>query len=153
MEEERIISVMEMIKRFGVLLVVFAILQTACSKNEKAVAVESGEELKMKQMDAFHLILTEAYHPYTDSANLKPVRLLAEEMAMQAKALASDSLQEKLNSDVTTLQLEKLRDECRTLARLVRNAATDKEIVSVLDTLNNTFHIIMENWKNEAHNH
>jgi len=65
---------------------VVAIGFTSCSTKEKSVEAEAttteSDPNEWPEMDSFHMIMAEAFHPYKDSANLEPVKRLAEEMAV-----------------------------------------------------------------------
>jgi hypothetical protein len=108
------------------------------------------------QMDSFHLIMAESFHPYKDSANLEPVKRLAEEMAQNAEAWAAAALPEKVNNDEMKALLQQLKADTRALADKIQSGATDDEIGSSLKALHNSFHSIMEGWHksvSESHEH
>ena len=60
-------------------------------------------------MESFHMVMAEAYHPYKDSANLEPVKSLAENLAKESEKGGR-------------FPLEKLKKDCRALADQVKEA-------------------------------
>jgi len=51
----------------------------SCSQKEKSLVL-SGlvDEDEWLEMDSFHLIMTEAFHPFTYADNLEPVKRMAQ---------------------------------------------------------------------------
>jgi hypothetical protein len=107
-------------------------------------------------MDSFHMIMAEAFHPYKDSANLEPVKRLAEEMALEANKWAATALPAKVDSETVQAQLIQLAEDSRSLADKIKNSASDDEVGSSLKALHDSFHVIMETWNGasgEEHKH
>lgn len=107
------------------------------------------------EMDSFHMVMAEAFHPYKDSANLEPAKQLVEEMALEAEKWASSSLPEKVNTEAVKASLNQLKTDTRTLADQIKSGATDEVIGASLKSLHDSFHGIMEAWNGagEAHEH
>jgi hypothetical protein len=122
----------------------------ACSRNEKAIAEDDSE---WEEMDSFHLIMAEAFHPYKDSANLEPVRRLADELAQQAEKWASAPLPDKIKNDEMKAQLNQLISDTRALSAKIQSGASDEEIGTMLQNLHESFHSIMEAWNGGHHEH
>ncbi len=98
------------------------------------------------EMDSFHLIMAEAFHPYKDSANLEPVKRLAAEMATEAEKWAAASLPQKVDNGEMKNQLNILKADARAFAEMIEGGAPDETIGSSLTALHDTFHSIMETW-------
>jgi hypothetical protein len=79
----------------------FCGMLSCTSKTETTEATESSsaDSEEWKEMDSFHMIMAEAFHPYKDSTNLAPAKKLAEEMAAEAEKWAAAELPEKVNTD------------------------------------------------------
>jgi hypothetical protein len=120
----------------------------ACSKKESN-AEESSDE--WPEMDSFHMIMADAYHPFKDSANLAPAKRLAEEMALEAVRWQEAPLPEKVSNDDMKAQLEKLKMESRTFADQVKSNVDDVTLGNSLTGLHESFHKIMEAWHGEKH--
>lgn len=117
-----------------------------------AEAAASGKG-DWKEMDSFHMIMAETFHPYKDSANLQPAKTHAEHLAMEADKWASSILPEKVNNDETKTRLEKLKADTRGLADKVKAGAPDTEIGAQLTTVHELFHEIQESWYGDGGEH
>lgn len=131
-----------------------------CSNKENAseqteVITENTNTDEWPQMDSFHMIMAEAFHPYKDSANLAPVKVLAEEIASEAETWAASSLPVKVDNDDMKAQLNQLKTDTRALADKIKGGASDEDIGSSLMALHDSFHGIMEAWQGsgEMHEH
>jgi hypothetical protein len=98
------------------------------------------------ELDSFHMIMAEAFHPYKDSANLEPVKRLAKEMATEADKWAAAPLPEKVDNDEMKNQLKILKADAHAFAEMIEGGAPDETIGSSLTALHDTFHSIMEAW-------
>jgi hypothetical protein len=106
-------------------------------------------------MDSFHMIMSESFHPYKDSANLEPVKRLAEEMATEAEKWSNASLPAKVDNEEMKASLQQLKNDTRSLADKIKSGASDEEIGTQLNALHDSFHAIMEAWNGggEKHEH
>ncbi|NJN28907.1 MAG: hypothetical protein HC819_24550 [Cyclobacteriaceae bacterium] len=144
-----------------ILLLTLAVGFTSCSTKEMAEsepesATSSNDPDEWPDMDSFHMIMAEAFHPYKDSTNLGPVKVLAEEMAQEADKWAAASLPDKVNSEAVQAQLNQLKQDSRSLADKIKGGASDEEIGNSLKGLHDVFHGIMEAWNGasgEEHQH
>ncbi len=118
----------------------------ACGKKESGDN-ESTDE--WPEMDSFHMIIADAYHPFKDSANLAPAKKLAEEMAWEAVRWQEATLPKKVDNDDMKQQLEKLRTESRAFADQVKSNVSDTELGNSLTALHESFHKVMEAWYGE----
>ncbi|MCE7864324.1 MAG: hypothetical protein DYG99_12360 [Bacteroidetes bacterium CHB5] len=131
----------------------------ACAKKEEAQVNEdtaSAEVNDWAELDSFHMIMAEAFHPFKDSANLEPVKTLAEELASEADKWAAASLPANVDNDEVKGMLAKLKTDTRSLADKVKAGATNEELGADLTTLHDSFHGIMEAWnksKGKEHKH
>jgi hypothetical protein len=143
-------------KRIFVYALVFALTGFAsCTSKTESTSTTTEESDEWKEMDSFHMIMAEAFHPFKDSSNLAPVKKLAEEMATEADKWASASLPTKVDNEEVKEELQKLKTDTRALADLIKSGADDKAIGSSLDALHDSFHEIMEAWHGggEKHEH
>lgn len=133
-------------------LIVLILLTVACaSKMDKASA---SEEKNWKEMDDFHMVMAETFHPYKDSANLEPAKSRAEELVASAEKWASSPIPEKVNNSEMKDKLETLKKESSILVSKV-SEADDKAIAAQLTKVHDLFHTIQEEWYGggEAHEH
>ncbi len=127
---------------------------SSCDKSKSdSKDVTSVDSDEWKEMDSFHLIMADAFHPYKDSANLAPVKKLAEDMAMEANKWASAPLPEKVNNGDVKQSLNKLKEDTHALSELVKSGADDATISTALNSLHDSFHGIMEAWHKGGENH
>jgi hypothetical protein len=135
-------------------LVVFVaclIVVAACKKNPPA---ESEAEAEWSQMDAYHMVMAEAFHPFKDSSNLAPAKGLAPELATAADQWTSTPIPEKINTDEVRRQLEKLKADSHAFADHVKASSSDEQLGKELTALHATFHELMEAWSGkEKHDH
>ena len=133
-----------------ILITFLLLIVAACAKKS-----ETSSSDEWPEMDSFHMVMAEAFHPYKDSANVEPVKRLAGEMALEAARWQSSDLPDKVNTDEVKGQLEKLMVGTRALADQVKAGASDEEIGTALTTLHDSFHRITEAWHGggEKHKH
>jgi hypothetical protein len=136
------------------LLMIVGVTFYSCSLKDKAESNEKQpDENEWVEMDSFHMIMSEAFHPYKDSANLEPVRRLAVEIAQEAEKWASASLPEKVKNDKMKASLNQLKADTRALSEMIKGGASDEEIGTSLQTLHDSFHAIMETWNGGGMDH
>lgn len=104
-----------------------------------------GEEQEWKQMDDFHMIMAETFHPYKDSANLEPAKARALELLKSANEWMAAPLPEQVDTDEVRSSLRELRSDAQKLAESVKSA-DDNEIAGHLTKLHDTFHVLQEHW-------
>jgi len=140
------------LKIFTLALFLSASIFYACAPKEKEHTEEAkADAYEWPEMDSFHLIMAEAFHPYKDSSNLEPVKRLAEEMATEVDKWAGATLPEKVNTDEVKAQLQQLKSDTRALADKIKASAPDEEIGASLTALHDSFHSIMEAWHGGHH--
>ena len=130
--------------RTSLLLSLLLLTALACSK--KTEVAEEADSVEWPEMDSFHMIMAEAFHPFKDSTNLEPAKKLAEEMAVEAAKWQSTTIPEKVNNDNVKALLEKLKTDTRAFADGVGSGVTDEDLGKKLTSLHDDFHSIMEAW-------
>jgi hypothetical protein len=120
----------------------------ACaSKKEEAhehnIAADDPEV--WEEMDAFHMVMAETYHPFKDSANLEPIKMRASELMDAANEWVLAPLPAKVDNEEVKSNLEKLKTEAVTLAETVKTS-DDNVIAEQLTQLHDTFHRLQEAW-------
>jgi hypothetical protein len=138
-----------------VLTVLFAV---ACAtKKEEAATTAKEEQKEWKEMDDFHMVMAEAFHPFKDSANLAPAKAKAGDLAASAQQWANAPVPEKVNNDEMKGKLEELKNQTAAFVQTVASA-DDKVIGDELTKLHDLFHAIQEAWYGdkegeEGHDH
>jgi len=117
----------------------------ACSEKQKEAA-EGEDDVEWKEMDEFHAVMADVYHPLKDSNNLEPIKKDAGNLAAAATKWAQAKVPSKVDNEDTKELLAKLEDGCQQLKQLVNDKADDQEIATKLTALHDTFHSVMEKW-------
>ena len=134
--------------RTSVLLSLILLAAMACSKK---ATEETADAEEWPEMDSFHMVMAEAFHPFKDSTNLEPAKKLAEEMAVEAAKWQAAPIPEKVNNDNVKALLEKLKTDTRTFADGASADMTDEDLGKKLTSLHDEFHSIMEAWHGGEH--
>jgi hypothetical protein len=123
-------------------VVFVALLAIACSdkKNDKVANNDAWPE-----MDEFHSIMADSFHPYKDSANLEPAKANAVEMAKVAEKWASAPLPEKVDNDEIKSNLAQLKNDANTFVQTAQSGDSVK-IGESLTSLHDQFHKLQESW-------
>lgn len=133
--------------------VLFLMVFACANKKEEAQESAVADQKEWKEMDDFHLVMAETFHPYKDSANLEPVKAQAGELAASAEKWASAALPEKVNTDAMRDKLEQLKKESAALVQTV-STGTDQAIGDQLTKVHDVFHAINADWYGvEEHGH
>lgn len=96
-----------------------------------------------KEMDDFHLLMAEAFHPYKDNKDLAPAKAKAGELAAAAEKWANAPLPEKVNNDEVKTKLEQLKTGTASFVETVKSG-DDTKIADELTRLHDQFHEIQE---------
>jgi hypothetical protein len=130
-----------------------SLVWTACTgKKEDSPATTVSDSKEWKEMDEFHMIMAETFHPYKDSADLKPVKDKALELVAVADKWSNAPLPEKVNSDEMKTRLQTLKGETEVLADVVQNGQ-DSAIGDQLNKVHDLFHEIQEAWYADGDGH
>lgn len=142
-------------KSISYLLILVAVaVVIACSGKKESAEVANNEE--WPEMDEFHMVMAESFHPFKDSANLEPAKANAEEMARVAEKWANAPLPEKVNNDEVKNQLAQLKTGAAEFTQVIQSGDTTK-IKESLTGLHDLFHKLQETWyandKEHGHEH
>lgn len=134
----------------NIVLFALTLLTFACASKKE----EAADQKEWKEMDEFHMIMAETFHPYKDSANLEPAKTRAGELATDADKWASAALPEKVNNDEMKSKLEQLKTETTSFLQIV-STSDPKAIGDQLTKIHDLFHSIQEDWYGggEGHEH
>ena len=125
----------------------------ACDKKQEAkddTNNDAADQKDWKEMDDFHMVMAETFHPYKDSSDLAPVKAKAGDLVASADKWVSAPLPEKVNNDDMKAKLQELKSQSESLRDIVQTGK-DEEIGSQLTMLHNTFHKIQEMWYEGGH--
>jgi hypothetical protein len=144
-------------KKIWMMAVAATILVAACGTKKDEASNEATDTTQValqewKEMDAYHMLMAEAFHPFKDSANLEPAKSLAADLVKSAEAWVNAPLPEKVNNDEVKTKLQELKAGSDALATAVAGGKTE-EISSTLTTLHDTFHELQEAWYGGGKHH
>lgn len=106
-----------------------------------------------KEMDDFHMVMADVFHPLKDSGNLDPIRLQAEDLAASAATWADAKLPGKVDNDEVRSKLTDLKAGTRELADQIKDQAPDSVVSQKLTALHDQFHKLQEAWHGGGHHH
>ena len=131
-------------------ILMVAIASCGPKKKEKRHEMAVDENV-WPEMESFHAVMADAYHPFSSDKNLEPIKSLAQDLAVEAEKWAEAPLPARVNSEDVKTTLEKIKTDSRRLADMIKAGAKDEEIASALTALHDSFHEVMEKW-NAARN-
>jgi hypothetical protein len=135
---------------FRAVMFLMAIIFVTCSPKKEAEheggedKVEGSTEVWV-EMDKFHQVMADCYHPFKDSANLAPARTYAGAMATAAEKWVTSPLPSSVDSDQIKERLQLLKRQADEF-EAVANTDDDVAIGESLSTLHDTFHGLQEAW-------
>jgi hypothetical protein len=142
-------------------LMVFSATMSGCSKKDSTAEEKHEHEHEhettdeWKEMDAFHELMAESFHPFKDSANLAPAKVYADSMKISAEKWFDAPLPEKVNNDQVKAKLQELKENTASFAATAKTA-DDKKVGESLTKLHDLFHEIQGLWyggKDHGHHH
>jgi hypothetical protein len=126
-----------------IVLLTSLLLSCGSKKEDTAGPEDTGRE--WKEMDDFHMVMAEVFHPYKDSADLAPVRSKVGELVTAAGRWADARLPEKVDNDEMRERLKELEAQSRALQEVVQTGE-DPAIGEQLTKVHDLFHHIQELW-------
>jgi hypothetical protein len=140
----------------NVAIAALAIFAIACATKKEEGSTESteqaAEQKEWKEMDDFHMLMAESFHPFKDSANLEPAKAGATTMASAAAQWATSTFPEKVNNDDMKSKLASLKEGTASLVQTI-NGGDDKAIGEQLTKVHDLFHAIQETWYGAGADH
>lgn len=136
-------------KHFYFLVLTIALI--SCGKKE-----HHEEASNWKELDSFHTLMAEAFHPLKDSGNVEPATRMMDQLATEAEKWAAAPPPEKVNTPEMKEMLNKLKTDLRKLSDDIKDGAPEDQIGTAFFDIHDQFHKIMETWngeKGEEHEH
>jgi hypothetical protein len=121
------------------------IITFACAGKKDSATTDSSDSNTWKEMDEFHMVMAETFHPYKDSADLEPVKARSNDLVAAADKWANAPIPEKVNSEGMKAKLQALKSETEALADVVQ-AGESNAIGAQLTKVHDLFHEIQEVW-------
>ena len=98
------------------------------------------------ELKTFHGVMSETFHP-SEEGDLAPIKERSMEMVSKAMALSKSKIPADFNNKLVVESVNKLVDDSKALAELVKSKAEDEKIKKSLSDLHDTFHHIIERCK------
>jgi hypothetical protein len=136
--------------KYLVSFVLVAFVFACATKKEDNHEHGASDQAEWKEMDDFHMIMAETFHPYKDSANLEPAKTRAGELAAAAEKWSRTALPDKVDNDEMKKKLSDLREGSLSLVEKVA-AGDDAAIGDQLNKVHDLFHAIQEDWYGGGH--
>jgi hypothetical protein len=130
--------------RLLIMMTLIVVLFAKCGSKKEDTTTE------WKEMDEFHMVMAETFHPFKDSADLAPVKSKASELVAAADKWSIAPLPEKVDNDDMKSLIQQLKSEAEALEDVVQTG-NDTEIGEQLTKLHDLFHKIQEGWYDEGH--
>jgi hypothetical protein len=128
------------------LVVVVLIALIACTQGKQSPNDEvKSESEDWKEMEDFHMLMAESFHPFMDSSNLEPAKANALQLSMLAEKWQSASPPSRMDNEEVKQKLEQLKDETVTFNSLVESG-DDKQTGESLTRMHDLFHGIQDIW-------
>jgi hypothetical protein len=129
----------------AILTATAVLIAFSCRQNRPPENEAASEPQEWPQLDEFHFVMAESFHPYADSGNLEPARKYAAELASLSEAWAQEPLPEKVDNETTRALLKDLEKETAAFQDMVATASDDS-LAAALTTIHNLFHKVQEAW-------
>jgi hypothetical protein len=133
-----------------------AILMSSCTtkkENNHETQVAASDE--WPQMDEFHMIMAESFHPFRDSADIGPAKANADSLVAAAEMWLEAPIPEKVNNEEVKEMLQRLKSEADAFA-IVSRTDDQTAIGESLTKMHDLFHELQEKWYGageEQHEH
>ena len=111
------------------------------SHGHAAAQEEEHEKSGWKELDAFHDVMSAAWHPARNDS-LAPARANATQLVSAAKAWAKAKAPSGCQSAPVSAAIARLVPESEAVAALVTRKADDATLKAALKTVHDTFHVV-----------
>jgi hypothetical protein len=111
---------------------------------------QSQEKKKWKEMDDFHTVMSQTFHP-AEEGKLDPIKKRSQEMVEKAVAWQKSTAPDGYDKEKVETSLKKLVEGAEELNKMVKAKSTDKKLTDKLSGLHDIFHEIMEKCEKGEH--
>jgi len=135
-----------------IMLVVFSAASCTQKKHKSSEEHHGVSTDEWKEMDEFHMVMAESFHPFKDSSNLEPAIKNSAAMVSAAESWANAPLPDQVDNDETRAKLKELTEATVAFADMVNNSDPQK-IGESLTAMHDLFHDLQETWYGAAAGH
>lgn len=140
-----------LIKLNHVLMIAGIVALVSCAKKEADTEEAAGND--WPELESFHEVMADAYHPVADSGNMEPARRLSAALEERAATLASSVVPENARGEETTNNLTVLRDSTVGFSKAVKAGQPDSVLRPSITYLHRVFHHLMEAGSGKMEHH
>lgn len=124
----------------------------SCTQKKEAHHEHEEDVNEWAEMDEFHMMMAESFHPFMDSGNIEPAKQNAAAMEELAARWATSSLPEKVDNDEMKRKLNALKISTANFKTLVEQNDTTV-LGDSLTRLHDLYHSIQESWYGSGEHH
>jgi hypothetical protein len=124
----------------------FGAVVLSCGTHKSEASEAAADSDEWPELDEFHVIMADVYHPLKDSGNVQPIMERAEELAIAAEKWANAKIPKKVDTKEMKEMLEELKTATRSLANEIKDGAPEDQAGTTLSELHELFHRIQEGW-------
>ena len=95
-----------------------------------------------KELDAYHMVMMQVWHPAKEKGDLAPIRARASALAASADSVAAATVPAACDTPVNRAEVAKVQAESRALAGLVAGNASDEAVLAALRSLHERFETV-----------
>ncbi len=120
--------------------------QTPDSAKAPMMKMEDHAMSGWKELDAFHMVMMQTWHPAKGMNNLAPIRAKAAELAEKAELWTKSDFPKGCDTPVMRDAVTKAAAQAQELAKLVA-AGPDDQVKAALKTVHDSFEIVEKGCK------
>jgi len=106
----------------------------------------SSTEKEWPQLDSFHDVMAQAWHPVEDSGNFEPAKRLAADMEQGAREWTEAPVPAQLDKAEVSARIKVLLDSCAAFRKAVEAGRPDSLLKPSLAEMHHLFHRLQESW-------
>lgn len=95
-----------------------------------------------RELDAFHLVMMQVWHPAKEKGDLAPIRAQASALASGADTVASAAIPAACDTAPNRDGVARIRRDSHALAALVKERAGDAKVLAALRSLHDRFELV-----------
>lgn len=124
----------------------------SCTQKKETHHEHKEDANEWAEMDEFHMMMAESFHPFMDSGNVEPAKQNAAAMEELATKWAQSSLPEKVDHDEMKRKLNALKVSTANFKTLAEQ--NDNSVLGdSLTRLHDLYHSIQEAWYGSGEHH
>jgi hypothetical protein len=123
---------------------------TKVEKDKPAVAHSKEHMSGWKELDAYHMVMMQVWHPAKEKSDLAPIRARAATLADAADVWAAAPIPSACDTPANRANIARVRTESRTLVALASNG-TDADVKAALAALHDRFELVNRGCKVAHH--